>query len=302
MSTATLERGQRNSCSSCGNPPRPNRTLCQDCADKRRAMVRADRAAGICIKTGCYSLAVAGQTRCKECRDKRNAYNKRKRQERISNNLCAECGGEKDSATKLCGRCKNRYLEIAHNKNFDKNRNAVLDRDRHLCQLCKSSASLIVHHINAVKTDNDINNLATLCRRCHTDIHRLGHNNRITAQELILHPGNREVQSRQKLAGWKPIRKAVLERDRSRCGICKDKQVKMIIHHKDDRGLTSAAPNNKMDNLVTLCQACHSAITNQRNNTSRQLAARYVLALGAGTTGAPDGWHHPSASAASAPE
>ena len=47
----------------------------------------------------------------------------------------------------------------------------IKDRDRYRCQNCDESSQLCVHHIDADKTNNAMDNLVTLCRLCHRGFH-----------------------------------------------------------------------------------------------------------------------------------
>lgn len=48
----------------------------------------------------------------------------------------------------------------------------VKERDGYECQLCgEHEKALVVHHKDKTKTNNDINNLITLCRACHIKTH-----------------------------------------------------------------------------------------------------------------------------------
>ena len=74
------ERKQNNLCERCGGPPRPNRTLCQSCADQHRkhcqVSYRKSRLFGKC--TDCRKDA-QGRHRCPDClRKKREAEARRK--------------------------------------------------------------------------------------------------------------------------------------------------------------------------------------------------------------------------------
>ena len=56
----------------------------------------------------------------------------------------------------------------------------ILKRDNNLCIMCLSNSSkLIVHHIFPIKSSpdkaEDINNLITLCPKCHQQAHERGH-------------------------------------------------------------------------------------------------------------------------------
>ena len=60
---------------------------------------------------------------------------------------------------------------------FSGNREAVLRRDRYACTRCGSTDKLVVHHKDGKGrgysglTDNSLDNLQTLCRRCHLTVH-----------------------------------------------------------------------------------------------------------------------------------
>lgn len=41
----------------------------------------------------------------------------------------------------------------------------------YICEMCGSNKFLLVHHINHNRQDNRIENLQTLCKKCHQDIH-----------------------------------------------------------------------------------------------------------------------------------
>jgi len=47
----------------------------------------------------------------------------------------------------------------------------VLQRDNYECQNCHSKESLVEHHINGNHEDNRMENLVTLCQKCHRAIH-----------------------------------------------------------------------------------------------------------------------------------
>lgn len=49
-----------------------------------------------------------------------------------------------------------------------------------------------------------------------------------------------------------------LERDEYKCVMC-GREDGLNVHHKDESG-QSAKPNNELDNLITLCNACHSQV------------------------------------------
>jgi 5-methylcytosine-specific restriction endonuclease McrA len=66
----------------------------------------------------------------------------------------------------------------ADNDRFGGNRKIVLDRDGHKCILCGSNHQIQVHHKDEMGRNkpkeiqnNDINNLVTLCAKCHIKQH-----------------------------------------------------------------------------------------------------------------------------------
>ena len=69
------------------------------------------------------------------------------------------------------GNCLERYpLEFRHVADL------VRERDSHACRICglpqeEHPVALHVHHIDYVKTNNDMNNLITLCQWCHGVMH-----------------------------------------------------------------------------------------------------------------------------------
>ena len=64
-------------------------------------------------------------------------------------------------------------------KTWRKTREEVVKRDDHKCQHCNAEepvASLEVHHIIPVRLSgsDELDNLVTLCQRCHNSLHYLG--------------------------------------------------------------------------------------------------------------------------------
>lgn len=295
MSTE-LSRKERGLCSSCNNPPREGKTLCQSCADKRRERLRAKRKDGFCIKTGCWNRVVDGASRCPECTAKRSRYNKRVADRAKEAGLCPACGKRAPEAGFVhCTQCKEDILARVHARKYGGNRDAVIARDNSVCQICKKDG-LPVHHIDGSgdtdSENNSMNNLVLLCKRCHADIHRLGNKDtRAMAASLVIHQGEQsEVLDKNAYlkAEWRRVRLDILERDGNKCLLCLSDRDRLVVHHKDDRSPGRAVPaNNSPNNLCTLCRSCHNAVTNLRNNGSRQLASKLIVALGPGTTGQP---------------
>lgn len=287
-------RKERGLCSSCNNPPRPGKTQCQPCADKAIERMKSARAEGICMQSGCYNETIDGAVRCPKCVKRRSNYDKEKREERNDLGLCTHCGAEHNEPTKLCEDCKLKYRKIADRRNFGGMRKEIVDLYQGKCACCKKDGQ-VVHHIDNsgitgprdVTPNNSRDNLILLCRRCHADIHRLGGAvTRGTAIVLLREKsGGCSKGKKNKLSGWKKIRKEILTRDGNKCGLCSDSKRKLVVHHKDDCGLATNRPNNSPANLITLCKSCHNSITNLRAHSNIHLATKLIHALGPGTTG-----------------
>lgn len=44
------------------------------------------------------------------------------------------------------------------------------------CEMCGATTNLCRHHINFIRSDNRIENLVVVCRKCHAKLHRLCNN------------------------------------------------------------------------------------------------------------------------------
>lgn len=64
-------------------------------------------------------------------------------------------------------------------KRFGGNRLKALERDQYKCTICQSHDSLVVHHIDhsgqSENPNNELSNLQTLCRSCHSKVHAEEH-------------------------------------------------------------------------------------------------------------------------------
>lgn len=140
-------------CNRCGKcPPRPGSPSCLECHDKGHAgylraraegrhLVYARRAAGVC--TGCGGPVSAGlyqgrpAATCESCRERKRAQM-----------LARRVRGPRYQA---------------------------MERDGFRCHLCGSTRELIVHHRNGQgdtsgAADDRLENLITLCARCHSPL------------------------------------------------------------------------------------------------------------------------------------
>ena len=73
--------------------------------------------------------------------------------------------------------CYDNREYISTNILFNNKTAIVLERDEYTCTMCGAKKDLVVHHIDCSgQTDepnNDVDNLTTLCRRCHINLHKL---------------------------------------------------------------------------------------------------------------------------------
>lgn len=99
------------------------------------------------------------------------------------------------------------------------------------------------------------------CRRCYLAEYRNDPANkkRIDKAKMRWHKKvgiHRLAEARNK-RNFGGLRDKVLKRDRNRCRECGSDKL-LTVHHLDGQGRGSKDPNNEMNNLVTLCRACHA--------------------------------------------
>lgn len=114
---------------------------------------------------------------------------------RYSNRICNICGQEYEptgAAQKSCKGCmteahkrrcakrhKETYVRKGYNQKGENNNNWTggigtyrqeynkLDK----CEACGSTEHLVIHHIDENRYNNELNNLMTICRKCHQNYH-----------------------------------------------------------------------------------------------------------------------------------
>ncbi len=73
---------------------------------------------------------------------------------------------------------------------------------------------------------------------------------------------NKDIYQAYNSRWWFYIRELVLQRDEYTCQKCKLKNKKLSVHHIDQTGqrdyIKNIIPNNKSENLMTLCSSCHA--------------------------------------------
>jgi hypothetical protein len=84
----------------------------------------------------------------------------------------------------------------------------------------------------------------------------------------------KEMWDKQMFGGNK---QKALKRDNFKCqecGMTQEEHIKLfifqlIVHHIDGAGRRSEKPNNKIDNLITLCVRCHARVHREREMKSK---------------------------------
>lgn len=79
----------------------------------------------------------------------------------------------KETREKMSGENNHAYIDGRSKEPYGSNwtkvlKNKIKERDGYKCQNCRTMDDLVVHHIDNDKHNNDIDNLVTLCRSCHT--------------------------------------------------------------------------------------------------------------------------------------
>jgi 5-methylcytosine-specific restriction endonuclease McrA len=81
---------------------------------------------------------------------------------------------------------------------------------------------------------------------------------RTMKQASYLRKGGKTYSKQRREDKWfSGKRETVLNRDGYKCVKCGETQ-QLVVHHIDGNGRGSRNPNNSLDNLQTLCRACHA--------------------------------------------
>ena len=174
-------------CPLCGKrPPIPGQAKCARCRDqfrKYQAKYHAARkAARLCLD--CQQPLAEDSTNqyCPGCVAKRNEYRDRRLNKRREIGLCIQCGRNPAEPNKRrCAPCLKTRREKAAVWRAGTPEGLAKKRDGFACCICGRTTKLVVHHIDdqgktrVSRPNNDLNNLITLCRSCHSAITKLSH-------------------------------------------------------------------------------------------------------------------------------
>ena len=168
-------------CAECGAQFKPNsgtQSVCLGCRDvvrraRNRASLQALRVArGVtargtikqCVDCGsAFAYQNGVQVRCPPCTKAKRIQQRRE--------------WEKRNPLSFQQMERNRMAHAKwYNNKFDGNRKKALDRDQRTCQRCGHHPAGVVHHMdgfgeNYETPNHALENLVTMCRRCHSAIH-----------------------------------------------------------------------------------------------------------------------------------
>ena len=161
-------------CVDCStNPAKPSRVRCEHCLERRREREHHKIAQGLCRR--CGNHIKDGKTTCLECcaRDAQNARSRRKR--RRNAGMCHRCGINLVTPPySMCEPCRSKNRIREHNRRFGNgNRKTTIELDGGKCRLCGSIKRFRVHHIDGNPSNQELDNLITLCLPCHYQVHKV---------------------------------------------------------------------------------------------------------------------------------
>lgn len=160
-------------------------TMCLDCMIKNQERMKLRRETAkskkICIHCGKNPVAFGCRSYCEECNDKRKTNYEIKKERKIKKGECILCKNKAVPDKNYCEFHLSKNKEVNRKyklKNgYDGLRIKVLERDNYTCQCCgfkgntdkiKGSKWLEIHHLYDRK--NNMDNLITLCNKCHRAI------------------------------------------------------------------------------------------------------------------------------------
>lgn len=125
---------------------------------------------GICQM--CQEPVAEGRTLCRTHANFQSLAQRKRRKANKAKGLCP-CGKEREAGKTKCRYCLDKHTQTEQRRAFEGNRLKAIERDGHKCLICgNSTRRMTVHHIDGNGTtskhqNNNLDNLATLCLRCH---------------------------------------------------------------------------------------------------------------------------------------
>ncbi|WP_034991604.1 HNH endonuclease [Liquorilactobacillus vini] len=122
-----------------------------------------------CRYTGCHAMAEFPNHYCKQHMEHEAEYIASR--QKWSNQHNKQRQHRYNTVTRNRNDTKREQYNFYRTRQWAHLRQQVLDRDHYICQYCGAINSKTVDHIVPIEADSkrkaDINNLATICRRCH---------------------------------------------------------------------------------------------------------------------------------------
>lgn len=178
-----------NKCIDCKKEISRYAKRCRSCANKGENHPNWQNKKPVCVLCG-KELTTYGKKRCQSCaakeRYKDSTNNPNYKDGRsIKVNYCQDCGKEIDWKAIYCKSCFQkgkrswRFVDGRSHIDYPEGwtnslKRKIMERDNFICQICgKYSIKLCVHHKDTNKQNCSEDNLITLCRKCHGQIHYL---------------------------------------------------------------------------------------------------------------------------------
>jgi 5-methylcytosine-specific restriction endonuclease McrA len=158
-------------CEVCNNEFKPKNTLHKFCSTACKKKIQSiNNSAKRSIKRNDAFAKVDKNRKCLVCGTEFEIS--------ITNRTKKYCSDDcSNKAERLFGSKKNADLDYKNKIRFSGKKYEILIRDNYECQICGNKSQLVIHHKDhSGKEDepnNDSDNLVTLCRKCHINIHRL---------------------------------------------------------------------------------------------------------------------------------
>lgn len=173
-----------NKCIDCNKEISKRATRCHSCVNKITKTKNGLPKCKFCGK----QLVNYGKERCQSCaakeryKDVTNNPNYKDGRS-LKDNFCIDCNKKIDWKANYCKKCMQKkdrnhqyidgrsYIDYPESWNNEL-KTKIMKRDNYTCQNCgKYPAKICVHHKDKNKKNCQDDNLITLCRKCHGQIH-----------------------------------------------------------------------------------------------------------------------------------
>jgi 5-methylcytosine-specific restriction endonuclease McrA len=161
-------------CLYCGEETQ-NSNFCNKSCQGKYARSHVKNINKICL--ACGKLLINCNHKTKYCEDCKHEILSKQKKEEYAKHREKYLSRSKKYRTFNQEYYKEFNKEYSDLMRFGGNREKVLIRDEYTCQICGSKEKLVVHHIDGTGRgnemhNNDLDNLITICRGCHAEIHK----------------------------------------------------------------------------------------------------------------------------------